>query len=102
MIPFIYDGTGLFSDGLAWVEQNSKCGFINTLGEVVIPVIYDDVTHFSEGLAKVKLNGIWSIINTKEEMIVAECDWRTSWARVELNTDFYKPFILPPYLWERL
>ena len=30
-----------FSEGLAYVKQNDKWGFINTQGEVVAPCIYD-------------------------------------------------------------
>mgnify|MGYP003291734872 CR=1 FL=1 len=63
-----------FSKGLAPVQQNGKCGFINTKGEVVIPCIYDEAGWFSEGLALVKQNGKWSIINTEGKVIVAEYD----------------------------
>ena len=59
-----------FSEGLAPVWQNDKCGFINTEGEVVIPCMYDNAWSFSEGLAGVKENGKWGYINTKGEVVI--------------------------------
>jgi hypothetical protein len=79
-----------FSEGLAAVKQNGKCGFINTQGEVVAPCIYDKMppffgTKFSEGLAKVEQNGQWSLINKEGKVIVAECEENTDWSRVEME-----------------
>ncbi len=42
-------------EGLIVVEnKNSKSGFMNSKGEIVIPMIYYDVAEFSDGLSKVK------------------------------------------------
>ncbi|WP_435938373.1 WG repeat-containing protein [Moraxella bovoculi] len=39
------------------MSQNSKYGFIDKKGKVVIPCQYDDVRGFENGMAKVSLNG---------------------------------------------
>ncbi|MBK7559412.1 MAG: WG repeat-containing protein [Chitinophagaceae bacterium] len=39
-----------FANGLAYVKQNGKYGYINKSGEVVIPIRYDD----AENLKAVK------------------------------------------------
>jgi len=50
---------GRFSEGLARVEKDGKCGFIDTTGKLVIPLEYDAdrYSHFSEGLALVYKGG---------------------------------------------
>jgi hypothetical protein len=37
--------------------MNSKCGFINNRGQLLIPCKFDDALSFSEGLAAVTING---------------------------------------------
>ncbi len=69
-IPYTYTFSDNFSDGLATIEVDSKYGFINSAGTVVIPCIYDDIGwKFVNGLARVaiKRNGIWEggYIDTK-------------------------------------
>ncbi len=53
---FIVEG---FSEGLAAVEDDGKCGFIDETGSLVIPLIYDAdrFSYFSEGLALVYKGG---------------------------------------------
>lgn len=48
-----------FSEGLAAVEKDEKCGFIDETGNIVIPLEYDADrdSHFSEGLALVYKGG---------------------------------------------
>ncbi|MCL2695527.1 MAG: WG repeat-containing protein [Clostridiales bacterium] len=50
---------GNFSEGLARVEENGKCGFIDMTGELVIPLAYDAdrYSDFSEELALVYKGG---------------------------------------------
>jgi hypothetical protein len=57
VIPFIYEETGNFSEGLVSVMLDGKWGFIDETGAEVIPFIYDAAFDFSEGLAAVKLDG---------------------------------------------
>ena len=90
-----YQYVALFSEGLAEVKRNGKCGYVNKSGEEVIPLKYDYVFAFSEGLATVKLNGKWGFINTSgEEVIPLKYDEATYFtngkAQVKLNgREFY-------------
>ena len=54
-----YFTVGNFFEGLAMVEKDGKCGFIDTTGNIVIPLEYDAdrYSYFSEGLALVYKGG---------------------------------------------
>jgi len=52
VIQPIYDYAGEFSEGLAVVLKNEKCGFIDKTGKEVLPFIYDGGSYFrNDGLA---------------------------------------------------
>jgi len=53
VIPPIYEGIGLFSDGLAPVKVGEKWGFINRSGKLVIKPKYGSTYGFTDGLALV-------------------------------------------------
>jgi hypothetical protein len=57
MVACIFDNVHLFYEGLAKVELNRKCGFIDIKGNFIIPCIYDAINwhneYFNEGLASV-------------------------------------------------
>ena len=81
VVPCIYDYVGPFSEGLAVVTLNDKCGYIDKTGKEVVPCKYDSlVTHsyegeFSEGLAMVALNGKYGYIDmTGKEVIPCQYD----------------------------
>ena len=57
-----------YYEGLARVELNGKCGFIDKTGKEVIPIKYD-YAYFSKGLALVKLEGKYFYINPKGECV---------------------------------
>ena len=75
-IPCEWDDTWSFSEGIAYVIKDGKCGFINTKGELVVPCEWDGIWDgaFSEGFTRVKKNGKYGIINTKGELITP-CEW---------------------------
>jgi hypothetical protein len=76
IIPLKYDVAAHFSEGLATVELNKKCGFIDKTGKEVVPLKYDVASHFSEGLARVKLNRKWGFIDkTGKEVIPLKYDF---------------------------
>lgn len=52
-----------FSEGLAAVFIDGKCGAIDTKGLLVIPPIYEEIGLFSEGLAAVKINQLWGYVD---------------------------------------
>lgn len=70
VIPAIYDEVFCFKDGLASVEQDEKCGYINPAGEVVIPLEYETAMSFSEGFASVVKGGKCGYINKENEVII--------------------------------
>ena len=49
-----YEAAALFSEGLAYVRNGGKYGYIDETGRVVISYMYEDAGNFSEGLAAVK------------------------------------------------
>jgi hypothetical protein len=55
-IPTTYEEVGDFSEGLAWVRINGKCGYINTQGDLVVPPKYDGGSDFWNGMAEVVQN----------------------------------------------
>ncbi|MFV1956867.1 MAG: WG repeat-containing protein [bacterium] len=55
VIPPIYEGGGLFSEGLAPVKVGEKWGFINRSGKMVIKPLYESTYGFSKGLALVTI-----------------------------------------------
>lgn len=70
VIPTMYDEIFAFKEGLASVEINEKCGYINEQNEVVIPLDYDTAMSFSEGLAMVVKGDKCGYINQNNEVII--------------------------------
>ncbi|MDO4700781.1 MAG: WG repeat-containing protein, partial [Moraxella sp.] len=66
-----YTAVGSVSEGLVWVGNNNKYGYVDTTGKVVIALQYDDAWSFSEGLAVVKNNGKYGFIDKTGKMVIA-------------------------------
>ena len=70
----IYDHLAEFSNGLALVALNDKCGFIDKTGTVIIPLTYDYDWfcngRFSDGLTAVSLNSKWGFIDAHNQTII--------------------------------
>lgn len=76
VIQYIYNLPGDFSEGLAHVYLNEKCGFVDKTGKTVIPFMYRDAGDFSEGLAWVKRKDFYSYIDmTGKESIPSLYDY---------------------------
>lgn len=62
-----YDRVTQFDDGLARVSKNSRHGYVDTLGKVVVPLVYDDAVRFHNGYAAVGKGGYedrkWALID---------------------------------------
>ncbi|WP_452222094.1 WG repeat-containing protein [Lacinutrix salivirga] len=75
----IFKEIASFSEGLAYVrvreEKDSKAGYIDTSGNMVIEAKYQPSygksRDFSEGLASVRINGEFGFINRKGELVIA-------------------------------
>lgn len=65
----LYDQIGPFRDGMAWVINNEKGGFVNEQFQIIVPVELDDLEDFTLGFSKVKKDGKEYYINTKGEEI---------------------------------
>ena len=65
-----YDEVFCFRDGLASVELDEKCGYINDKGEVVIPLEYETAMSFSEGLAAVTKRDKFGYINKENTVVI--------------------------------
>lgn len=70
VIPPMYDEVFCFKDGLASVELEEKCGYINPANEIVIPFVYETAMSFSEGLASVVKNGKCGYIDKQNEEVI--------------------------------
>jgi hypothetical protein len=79
--PIRYEAAGDFFNGLAIVVKNSKLGFINKSGRLVIQHIYDAVTDIGEVI-------IQSIFNPSEVHNRFRCNFWNEFARVKLNGKF--------------
>jgi len=71
VIPTMYDEIFAFKEGLASVEIDEKCGYIDGEGNLVIPLMYDTAMSFSEGLAMVCVGEKCGYINKQNEMVIA-------------------------------
>ena len=60
-----FDDVNYFDEGIAAVQKDGKCGYINTKGEQIVECKFDDAYDFNEGFARVKKDGKWGYINTK-------------------------------------
>lgn len=73
-----YDGFTAFSEGLAWVSKDYKCGYIDVSGKEVIPMIYDYVwgdtrdlrRNFENGVAPARISGKHGYIDVDGNEII--------------------------------
>ncbi|MBD5154968.1 MAG: hypothetical protein HDT15_07865 [Oscillibacter sp.] len=70
VIPPEYDNVGEFSEGLAVVNKNGKCGFIDKTGKLVVPLQYSIGGDFCEGLAVVQKDGKYGFIDKTGKEVV--------------------------------
>jgi len=78
VVPLIYDFAQPFSNGLAAVWLDDKCGFVDASGAVIIPLIYDSIvgSGFIDGVAIVERDGLFGIIDTAGAYILPPTyDW---------------------------
>lgn len=70
VIPTMYDEVFCFKEGLASVEIDGKCGYIDDKNNVVIPFEYDTAMSFSEGYAMVVKGDKCGYINKNNEVVI--------------------------------
>lgn len=59
-----------FSENLAMVDDDGKCGFIDTDGIEQIPFEFEFAESFSEGVAAVQIGNKWGCIDKTSEIII--------------------------------
>ncbi len=69
-IPFIYDDSYWFLDGITAVKKDGKYGFIDTTGKTVVPFKFDMAMNFHNEYAPVCNNEKWGLINKCGEIVV--------------------------------
>ena len=70
VIPPVYDEVFSFKEGLALVELDEKCGYIDSANNTVIPFDYEAGLSFSEGLAMVVKGGKCGYIDKNNKLVV--------------------------------
>ncbi|WP_349664420.1 WG repeat-containing protein [Cellulophaga lytica] len=60
----------LADDRIMVSNTNSKIGFINSKGKLVIPFKYTDAKDFEDGITAVELNGTYKLIDTNGKVLV--------------------------------
>ena len=70
VLKTVYGQVGSFKEGLARIEKNGRCGFIDKKGKKIVKPVYEASSKFEKGLACVRRNGKWGYINKKGEEVV--------------------------------
>jgi hypothetical protein len=71
VIPPIYDKLGCFSNELASAQKGTKCGYIDSLGQVIISFEYSSADAFDNfGMTCVRKNGRFGFINKQNEVVL--------------------------------
>lgn len=66
-----YDAIGKYSEGIACVQNDGKCFYINLNGEKITDAVFQEVKCFQESKGPVKINGKWGYINEEGRVIIA-------------------------------
>jgi hypothetical protein len=80
VVPVVYDaieivgegliGVNIGEDGMRRGNGQSKWGFCDTNGKLVVDLIYNNINGFNEGLAPVLKDGLWGFIDNKGQMVI--------------------------------
>lgn len=70
VIPAMYDEVFCFKEGLASVEIDGKCGYIDSENNIAVPLDYDIAMSFSDGLAMVAKGEKCGYIDKNNEVVI--------------------------------
>jgi len=70
VIPFIYEETAYFQEGVSGMKLGGKWGIINHKNETVIPFEYEDIGFSDNNRISAKRNGKWGIIDKFNNVLV--------------------------------
>ncbi|MFA4985246.1 MAG: WG repeat-containing protein [Candidatus Brocadiia bacterium] len=65
-----FERADYFSEGLAAIQENGKCGYIDLTGTIRIETDFEGAGRFKEGLAAVKVNGKWGYIDKTGSIVI--------------------------------
>jgi len=100
-----YDWLGAFSEGLAAVSRDGKCGYINTRGEEVIPCQFAKPTPFDNQMdyyAGVFSEGLAVIINSDSKFSVIDSTGTKIFSGTWNDDTRYESGIVPKFLGGKL
>ncbi len=74
--------------------QISKCGFLNTKGEIVIPAKFDFAQYFTEGLSAVRQKDKWGYIDKAGNIVISPkfdyaLPFHHGYAKIQIKDNFY-------------
>jgi hypothetical protein len=69
--PIQFGNAGDFSEGLARVPIDGKCGYIDLDGKQVIPARFARASDFLGGLAAIRQGDLWGFVNTRGQLTIA-------------------------------
>ena len=76
------------------VSQITRCGFLNTKGEIVIPAKFDFAQYFTEGLCAIRQNNKWGYIDKQGKIVIPikydyALPFRRGFAKVQIKESFF-------------
>jgi hypothetical protein len=89
-----YDFQGAYFEGIAKIKANSKWGFVDSTGNVIVAPKYNQVENFSGGLAKVRIGSKWGLVDKTGAVVIKPTfDWIYDFvgdkAKVKINGEEY-------------
>ena len=70
VLGFAFSAFAQKNDGLFWVRENGKYGYIDRTGKTVIEPQYDNTMGFNKGLAATSVNGKYGFIDKKGNWVI--------------------------------
>lgn len=70
VLGFTLSASAQKNEGLFWIRENGKYGYIDRTGKTIIKPQYDNTMGFNEGLAATSINGKYGFINKRGEWVI--------------------------------
>jgi hypothetical protein len=94
LVRFYDSVRGNMLDEKVTTLQITKCGFLNTKGEIVIPAKFDFAQYFTEGFSAVRQNNKWGYIDKNGKIVIPlkfdyALPFHHGYAKVQIKDNFY-------------
>lgn len=70
IVPFIYDESMYFTEGIAGMKLNGKWGMVDCQNNTVIPFVSEDIGFCKNNRISVKKNGKWGVIDKFNNVVI--------------------------------